>query len=276
VDHSFRLRSDSRRGVLLIHGLTGAPGEMKFLAKRLHRAGFDVCAPLLAGHGAGYDELLASTWRDWLGSVVRAYDAYAGEMDSVCVAGICVGGALALELCALRPQIKAASVLSMTFEYDGWAMQTWQKGAYAIQLVANLPLIRKISFAEPYPHGLKDERLRERVVKAPETFVEGSLDRLPFGALFQMYRLGRHVERIADSINAPCLILHAAEDDMSDQRNAWRLKKALGDRATLRLLEDSYHMIHVDKERDLVARLIGGFFDEAIVAASAALERVDA
>ncbi|MGH1558754.1 hypothetical protein ACRAWD_15830 [Caulobacter segnis] len=71
------------------------------------------------------------------------------------------------------------------------------------------------SFAEPYPYGLKDERLRERVAKAPEGFIEGALDRLPFGALFQMYRLGRHLERIADRIAVPCLILHAREDDMS-------------------------------------------------------------
>lgn len=270
ADHSFRLENESRRGVMLIHGLTGAPGEMKFLAKRLHRAGFDVYAPQLAGHGAGYGELLATTWRDWLASVVAAYDAYAREVDSVCVAGICVGGALSLELCALRPAIKAASVMSMAFEYDGWNMQTWQKkGAYALQLVANLPLIRRISFAEPYPFGIKDERLRERVAKAPEAFIEGSLDRLPFGALFQMYRLGRHVEKVAPRIAAPCLILHAAEDDMSDQRNAWRLNKALGGRAKVRLLDDSYHMIHVDKERGLVADLIGAFFDDALDAAAA-------
>ena len=67
-DLTFRLRGTTGKAVLLIHGMTGAPGEMKFLAKRLHRQGFDVYAPQLAGHGAGYDELLASTWRDWLAS----------------------------------------------------------------------------------------------------------------------------------------------------------------------------------------------------------------
>lgn len=275
ADHGFRLRSDSRRGVLLIHGLTGAPGEMKFLAKRLHRQGFDVCAPQLAGHGADQDALLATTWRDWLASIVAAYDNYAREVDEVHVAGICVGGALGLILAASRPAIKSAVVYSMTFEYDGWNMKGWMKGAYLIQAVANLPGVRKISFAEPYPFGLKDERLRERVANAPESFIEGSLDRLPFGALFQMYRLGRHVERIGGEIQTPCLILHAREDDMSHPRNAWRLKRALGGPAQVRLLEDSYHMVHVDRERGLVAELTGAFFGSSVTA-NAEAERLHA
>lgn len=274
VDHSYRLRSGGRRGVLLIHGLTGAPGEMKFLAKRLHRQGFEVYAPQLAGHGADQTALLASTWRDWLASVVAAYDALRREVDEVHVAGVCVGGALGLELAALRPEVRAVAVYSMTFEYDGWNMKGWMKGAWLIQAVANLPGVRRISFAEPYPYGLKDERLRERVARAPESFVEGSVDRLPFGALFQMYRLGRHLERIGDRIAVPCLIVHAREDDMSHPRNAWRLRRALSGRSEVRLLEDSYHMVHVDKERALVADWTAAFFEQH--AAVPAREPVDA
>ena len=37
VDRAWALEGATGKGVLLIHGLTGAPGEMKFLAKRLHR-----------------------------------------------------------------------------------------------------------------------------------------------------------------------------------------------------------------------------------------------
>jgi carboxylesterase len=258
IDRSFRLRGDGRRGVLLIHGLTGAPGEMKFQAKRLHRQGFDVYAPQLAGHGADRTVLLRSTWRDWLESVVAAYDAFAREVDEIHVAGVCVGGALGLALSTLRPAIRSVVVYSMTFEYDGWNMSTWMRGAYAIQLVANLPGVRRISFEEPYPFGVKDERLRERIAKA--SVADGALDRLPFGALFQMYRLGRHIERIGTRIRVPCLILHARDDDMSHPRNARRLARALGGEAEVRLLNDSYHMIHVDQERDLVADLTADFF----------------
>ena len=82
-DLTFRLDGALGKAVLLIHGMTGAPGEMKFLAKRLHKRGFSVAAPLLAGHGVDEANLLRTTWRDWLGSVREAYRALKADHDEV-------------------------------------------------------------------------------------------------------------------------------------------------------------------------------------------------
>lgn len=272
-DLSFRLEG-GRKGVLLIHGLTGAPAEVKYLARKLNRRGLTVHAPHLAGHD-NETALLKSNWRDWYASVETAYLALKEEVDEVYVAGVCVGGALALKLAAHHRQIQGVAVYSMTFEYDGWNMKRWMAAAPLIQLFANLPLIRRISFAEPYPYGLKDERLRERVAKAQGDLIEGALDRFAFGVLFQMYRLGRHIEKIGGRVLAPALILHAREDDMSDARNAYRLRDCLAGRVTLRLLDDSFHMIHVYRERDKVAAMTADFFGAASEVASTR-GRVDA
>ncbi|MDB5457983.1 MAG: hypothetical protein JWP92_3568 [Caulobacter sp.] len=260
-----RLAGRSGQGVLLIHGLTGAPAEMKPLAKRLARRGFDVAAPLLPGHGVDEATLLRTTWRDWLDGLCEAYDQFAIEVDAVHVAGICVGGALGLMLAAERPTIRAAAVYSMTFEYDGWNMPRFAVAAPVIQLVANLPGVRRLGWSETHPYGLKDERLRGLAERAPGGLIEGAIDRLPLGALFQMYRLGRRLERIGKAIATPTLILHARDDDMSHPRNAYRLQRALGGPTRLQLLEDSYHMIHVDQERDRVAATTAAFFAAAPV-----------
>jgi carboxylesterase len=247
---------------MLIHGLTGAPAEMKPLAKRLARRGFEVHAPLLAGHGADEATLLKTTWRDWLDGLVEAHDRFAAEVDTVSVAGICMGGALGLLLAAERPAMRAAAVYSMTFEYDGWNMPRFAAAAPVIQLVADLPGVRRLAWAETHPFGLKDERLRGLAERAPGGLIEGAIDRLPLGALYQMYRMGRRLERIGKAIETPTLILHARDDDMSHPRNAYRLEKALGGPTRLQLLDDSYHMIHVDQERDRVAALTAAFFGE--------------
>jgi carboxylesterase len=259
-DLSFSVRGEGRKGVLLIHGMTGAPAEMRPVARRLHRAGFAISAPMLAGHGGDRSTLLRTGWRDWLGSVRQAYLKLAAEVDEVYVAGICVGGALGLALCAEFPQIKGAAVYSMTFEYDGWNMPKWTTAAPLIQLVANLPLVRRISFEEPYPYGLKDLKLREMASRAPESLIPGSIDRMPMGSLYQLYRLGRHIEKIGPAIRTPTLIVHAREDDMSDLRNAERLRSALGGPTDLMVLEDSYHMVHVDREHVKVGDATAVFF----------------
>ena len=260
--------SARRKGALLLHGLTGAPGEMRLVGRKLGRAGFTVASPLLAGHGADQRTLLASTWRDWLASAREAYLRLAEQVDEVYVAGICVGGALGLALCAEFPQICGAAVYSMTFEYDGWNMPRWATAAPLIQLVANLPLVRRISFEEPYPYGLKDLRLREMASRASESLIEGAIDRMPLGSLYQMYRLGRYVERIAPGVATPTLIVHARDDDMSHPRNAERLRAALVGPAEVLTLEDSYHMVHVDRQHALVAQRTAAFFGAPALAAT--------
>ena len=47
---------------------------------------------------------------------------------------------------------------------------------------------------------------------------------------------------------------------MSHPRNAERLRDRLTAPVELRLLDDCYHMIHVDRQRDLVGELTADFF----------------
>jgi len=260
-DLSFRLRGTLGKAVLLVHGMTGAPGEMKVLAKRLHRRGFSVAAPMLAGHGFDEASLLKTGWRDWLESVRAEFHRLCSENDEVYVAGICVGGALGVALAAEEPAVAGTAVYSMTYRYDGWNMKRWYSAVTPfVQPFANFPLIRRISFAEPYPFGLKDERLRDGTAQAQGAVIIGALDRLPFGSMWEMHDLGDHIDRVGRQVHQPTLILHARDDDMSDPRNAHRLQRALGGPSQLHLLDDCYHMIHVDRQRDLVAELTADYF----------------
>ncbi|WP_293457001.1 alpha/beta fold hydrolase [Phenylobacterium sp.] len=274
-DLSFRGGLGVRKGVLLLHGLTGAPAEMRLVGRRLSRAGFAIHAPLLAGHGGSVSDLLRTGWRDWLATAREAFHELAGEVDEVYVAGICVGGALGLALCAEFPQIRGAAVYSMTFEYDGWNMPRWATAAPLIQLVAHLPLIRRIAFNEPYPYGLKDLRLRE-MASRPDALIEGAIDRLPLGALYDMYRLGRRIEQLGPRIVTPTLIVHADEDDMSHPRNAERLVAALAGPSEILRLDDSYHMVHVDRQHRRVADRTAAFFGAPLAVRATASEPVDA
>lgn len=261
IDRGFRVDGSNGVGVLLVHGLTGAPGEMKYLARKLHRAGFSVECPQLAGHGEDEATLLRTTWRDWLDSLHESVVRLRAKTDRIAVAGICVGGALGLLLGQEHRDISASAVYSMTFNYDGWNMRSWYgASAHLLRPIANWPLLRSLSFAETYPFGVKDERLRAAVSDPASNLIDGALERFPMGALYQMFELGRHIQRSGPSIQTPTLILHAREDDMSAPRNAYRLRDALGGPTAVRLLDDSYHMIHVDQERDLVASLTADFF----------------
>ena len=274
-DRSFRILGDTGKGVMLIHGLTGAPQEMKPVGRVLHRQGFSLYGPMLAGHGGTEADLLKTDWRDWVDSAAAAYEAFAREVDEVYVAGICAGGAIGLELCARYPQIKGAAVYSMLFEYDGWNMPKITTAAPLIQSVANLPLVRNMSFLMPHPFGFKDPKM-QALAGSIDSLIPGALDRMPLGCMYQLYRLARHVEAIAPGITAPVLIGHAREDDMANLKNAYRLAAALGGRSEVVVLEDSYHMIHVDREHARLAQLTADFFGGAQAVPAAARQAVSA
>jgi len=86
------------RGVLLFHGWTGYPAEMKFLAEKLHKAGFTVLVPRLPGHGTCGDDFAHSGARDWCRRAVDAYADLQGMCELVYVAGLSMGGLLTLYL----------------------------------------------------------------------------------------------------------------------------------------------------------------------------------
>jgi carboxylesterase len=56
-------------------------------------------------------------------------------------------------------------------------------------------------------------------------------------------------------VEVPALVIHSVEDDMSSAGNALYLTRHLGGPVRTVLLNDCYHMITVDRQREEVARL---------------------
>ena len=100
----------ARTGVLISHGFTGSPWAVREWAASLADAGFAVRAPLLPGHGTSWQELARIHWRDWHAALDAAYLDLAGDCEQVIVAGLSMGGALALRIAATRPVAGAVVV----------------------------------------------------------------------------------------------------------------------------------------------------------------------
>jgi len=95
-----RFLPGGEEAVLVLHGFTGYPGEFTYLADRLHGAGFTVSVPRLPGHGTRGDDFLQTGWRDWLRRFTDAYLDLRAEYRTVHVAGLSMGGVIALLLAA--------------------------------------------------------------------------------------------------------------------------------------------------------------------------------
>ena len=58
------------------------------------------------------------------------------------------------------------------------------------------------------------------------------------------------------------MLLHARHDDLSHFRNSEYIFKKIKAPKEMHLFENSYHMIHIDKERDKVAQTTIDFFNK--------------
>ena len=65
----FLYRGESGVGVLLIHGWTSSPQEMRDLGKHLAGQGHTVLGLRLPGHATRPADLKRMRWRDWLAAV---------------------------------------------------------------------------------------------------------------------------------------------------------------------------------------------------------------
>lgn len=261
-------------GFLLIHGLGGTPVELRFLAQGLARAGHTVSVPLLAGHGGSDDMLNATTWRDWYASLEQAHDRLAQRCDVIVVGGLSAGAVLALRLAAKRADRVAATVLfSPTLWPNGWAIP-WTLNLFRIirvKWLANL-----FRFQEVAPYGIKDERIRRFVLDSltGDPRLKRSM-RDVFGrrggTILEFQWLVENVTGKLAHVRQPSLIFHPRFDDQSDISNTMLLQRRLGGRVQTVVLEDSYHMVTLDRQRAVVVEHTAEFARHLLQARASAM-----
>lgn len=247
------LLSGGQTGFLLIHGLGGTPVELKYLAQALSRDGHTVLCPLMAGHGGTTAELDATTWQDWYRSIEDAHDHLLRTCNVVIVGGISIGAVLALRLAASRPRsVHGLALYAPTIRANGWSIP---KAFVLFRLVTQNWFARLFTFSEREPYGIKDERIRRFVLDSLQGDNQ-SLDavfRRNGLVVLEFMRLVRNGVPMLGAIGQPTLIFHPRFDDQSDLSNTHMLQRRLAGLVETVVLEDSYHMVTLDRQRGLVA-----------------------
>ena len=275
-DRSF-FQQGSKTGYLLIHGLTGTPIELRYISNGLARAGFTVSVPQLAGHCGTLEDLKATRWQDWYQSAEDALIELKKTCDLIIVGGLSMGAILALKLAAEHPEtVNATTLFAPTFRYDGWCMPWY---ARFFDLVNDNWSADKFLFTEREPCGIKNVRFREFVMNAinSDDSSQAGLPGTPGRSLMQFRYLTKSVNRVMGLIRQPALVLHPREDDRASLSNAEHVQRNLGGRVTTVVLEDCYHLITLDQQRDVVldeTREFGFKLEQAAIAAKKIEPRV--
>jgi esterase/lipase len=218
---------DGRTGVLLVHGFTGTPMSMRPWGEHLAAAGFAVRCPLLPGHGTRWQDCNLVTEEDWTAAVGAAFDELAADVDRVVVAGLSMGGTLAIRLAETRPDDVAALVLVNP------SLLTQRLDAKLLPLLARITA----SWA-PIASDIKKPGVTEL-----------AYPKLPTRAVLGLRRLWTATRADLGRVRAPVLLYRSTEDHVVEPASGKALLAGVSSTdVTEVLLENSYHVATLDND----------------------------
>lgn len=222
-------------GVVVLHGFTGNPSSVRVVAHALAAAGHHVELPRLPGHGTAVEEMQLTGWSEWAAEVVAARDRLAGRAERIVLAGLSMGGTLALHTAL------------------GWGADAELCGvmcinpATRVQETAVLDMLRELldDGMHVVPGGGADI--------ADPSAVDLSYDGTPVGPLLslQLDGLAPMQDRYGEIV-VPLRLFTSRQDHVVDPADSEHLVATYGGPVEHTWLERSFHVATQDHDRDLI------------------------
>jgi carboxylesterase len=220
-------------GVLLCHGFTGTPQSFGTWPADLAAAGYSVEVPLLPGHGTTWQDMNGTTWQDWYATVDAALTDLRTRCSTVFVAGLSMGGALALRLAIEHgPDVAGLVLVNPAIKLEDPRLKA-------------LPLIRRVVASFP---GIASD-----IKKAGVS--ELAYDRTPLHALASSLALYADVRPRLSAVTQPLLLLRSANDHVVPASSSRLVLDSVGSADTTEIvLDDSYHVATLDNDAERIVK----------------------
>ncbi|ALE05457.1 esterase [Arthrobacter sp. ERGS1:01] len=227
----------ARVGVAVCHGFTGSPVSMRGWSEYLAGEGYAVNMPLLAGHGTTWQDLSRTPWEHWYRDFEAAYLELAARCDTVFVAGLSMGGALALRVAA-HHDVAGIAVVNPGLTFDD------NRAKYA-------GLLKYVLKSVP---AIGDD------IKAPG-ITEGAYTRTPVAAVHQLSTLFTNTIELLPQVTAPTLVFRSTVDHVVPDSSIDLIKAGIGSQDLQVVpLTNSYHVATMDNDAAQIFSQSNEFF----------------
>jgi len=242
VCQPFSFRGDDH-GVLLLHGFTGSAAHMRLIGEGLHARGFTVEAINLPGHARSMEAMAQTGWQDWLDAAKEAFLRLTKTCKYVRVAGLSMGGCLAL-LIAQTLQPTAIATIS------------------APMGVLN-PLLPFAGIAAPFVRRIM-WRSRERSPYPLDERYDYGYPGFPTRCGSDLNRLIRQARRDLHAVQCPVLVVQSRQDETISPDSAEVILNGVSsEKAGVLWLENVPHVCTISPEHERIAQEIARVFRDA-------------
>lgn len=253
-------QGNSGHAIILLPGLCGSELEMGAIPRMLRQANHTYVIPRIPGYSA-HTEI--TDYPDWINSVEEVVATLNSDHRSVSIVGLSMGATLALAVASRNSYVTNLALLSPVVLFDGWSVPWY----YPLLSVIYRLGIRNWHYKETEPFGVKNKDLRRHIKKAvmANSVSELGAAHLPAKHLYQSLQLIKEAKEYLSDVTADALIIHAIDDETASPKNPEIiLARIKSETRRVIWLGNSYHMITVDNEREVVANEVCNFLSQAI------------
>jgi carboxylesterase len=261
--------TNARIGILLIHGFTGSPAELRPLGLHLAQQGYTVLCPLLSRHGSLPSELRGAKWQDWLHETQSALENLQKKCDYVVVAGLSMGGLLAIQLSAHSRHISGIVLMgtpvALRNRFAGLAR-------FAKYIIPSFGPLDRANFNQPH---IQNFVLRQTPPGTHVDFKDPKViasirkqTKIPLDAIDQLLSVNKASNRVLHKVSVPALVVQGRRDHVIKPESAHVIINKLGSaHKQLIWLENSAHTLPLEPDKEQLFAEVAKFIQQVTIVA---------
>ena len=246
LDKPFYFEGNNGKAVLLVHGWTTTPYELRRLGVYLNEKGYTVDAPMLLGHGTFPGELENLKWEDWFRGVENSYAQLKKDFSEVYVAGTSMGSSLAVLLAAKNKDVSGVVLMATPYELRSRKIME-VLGSFLLKL-------GKKYYSKSYPLKFRFSPMFITRMISYQSF--------PIKNVLEIFRLSDEVKKVASNVCQPALVIQSSQDHVVTKRSVEKLYRKLGSKNKKKIiLEKAYHTFISDIKNEHIFEDIFNFLN---------------
>jgi carboxylesterase len=245
IKKSFYFQGNNGKAVLLIHGWSTTPYEVRRLGEYLNENGYTVYGPMLSGHGTKYQDLESVKYMDWFNDAQVAYRKLKQDHNKVFIGGTSMGANLSICLAKREKDIDGLILMATPYR-----MKFEKLGEIAINLISKFKKYHKKFY--PPTFGLSTTITR---LIAYQTY--------PIKNVLELGELVKKSREDLEKISQPCLVLQSTHDHIVTKDSLEKIYNRISSKIKKKkYIKKAYHTFISDIKNEHVFEDILNFINK--------------
>lgn len=245
IKKPFYFQGDNGKAVLLLHGWSTTPYELRRLGIFLNKQGYTVHAPMLSGHGTVPSDLENVVYEDWINDAQGAYSKLNENSEKVFIGGTSMGATLAMQLAKNNPEIDGIILMATPYR-----LRFEKILKFFVSAISRFKKYHK----KFYPPTFGRATTITRII---------SYQSYPFKNILELEKLVKESREDLNKIFQPCFVIQSSSDHIVTKKSLVNIyDQVSSSKKRKKYIKRAYHTFISDIKNEHIFEDILNFLEE--------------